>query len=203
MQFAEVVQRRRMVRRFTDAPVERAVLERIVAAAQRAPSAGNSQGQRLVVVTDPDLRRRVAAACGEEGYVAAGFAPWISTCAAQIVPCVSEAIYHARYQEPDKLDADGREIDWPVPYWWLDIGATALLVHLAAIDEGLAAGFAGPFGDGPETLADVLGIPPSFVPVGVIPLGHPLPDRRSGSLARPRLDAAAFARWDGWGEDEG
>ena len=49
---------------------------------------------------------------------------WISECAAQFVPCVSEEVYHRRYREPDKVDEDGREIDWPVRYWWVDIGAT-------------------------------------------------------------------------------
>src|SRR5207344_1370832 len=127
MEFAEVLRRRRMVRQFAEEPVERAVLERIAAAARRAPSAGNSQGQRLVVVTDPALRRRVAAACAEDEYGALGFGRWISGCAAQFVPCVSEQIYHERYREPDKVDDDGDEIEWPVPYWWLDIGATALL----------------------------------------------------------------------------
>ena len=52
MQFSEVVQRRRMVRHFASDPIDRAVLERIAATAQRAPSAGFSQGQRVVIVTE-------------------------------------------------------------------------------------------------------------------------------------------------------
>ena len=59
MEFAEVVKRRRMVRNYDpDKPVSRDQLERIAAAAQRAPSAGFSQGQRIVIVTDPDRRAR-------------------------------------------------------------------------------------------------------------------------------------------------
>src|SRR3989304_5303958 len=69
-------------------PVERAVLERIALTAQRAPSAGFSQGQRLVVVTDPYRRRRVAEICGESYYVAEGFDPWISQAPGPFVPCV-------------------------------------------------------------------------------------------------------------------
>jgi nitroreductase len=199
MEFAEVLRRRRMVRQLADEPVERAVLERIVAAARRAPSAGNSQGQRLVVVTDPALRRRVAAACAEDEYAELGFGRWISGCAAQFVPCVSEQIYHDRYREPDKVDDDGDEAAWPVPYWWLDIGATALLVHLAAIDEGLAAGFAGPGDDDGAALRAALGIPRAFVPVGVIPVGRPLPDTPSPSLSRRRVPLDEFARWEGFG----
>ena len=118
MEFDEVVRRRRMVRNYDpDRPVEREVLERIAAAAQRAPSAGFSQGQRVVVVTDPDRRRRIAEICDEPEYVGAGFDPWVSRAPALFIPTVSEQIYHSRYQEPDKIQDDGTEIEWPVPYW--------------------------------------------------------------------------------------
>ncbi len=196
MEFSEVVRRRRMVRHFADEPVDRSVLERIAAAAQRAPSAGFSQGQRLVIVTDPDRRRAVAEAVGEPGYVEGGYAPWISRCAALFVPCVSEEVYHRRYREPDKL-RNGEEISWPVPYWWVDAGATLMSVLLAAVDEGLAAGFAGV--PDPDALREALGIPPEFAPIGVVSVGKPLADKRSPSLRRGRLRLAEFARWERWG----
>lgn len=196
MEFSEVVRRRRMVRHFSDAPVAREVLDRIAATAQRAPSAGFSQGQRLVVVTDADLRRRVAEAVGESEYTEAGFDPWVSHCAAQYIPCVSEEIYHRRYRESDKAP-DGVEITWPTPYWWVDVGATTMLILLAAVDEGLAAGFAGP--PDPDALRSVLGIPPAFHPIGVIPVGRPLPDQRSPSLRRGWRPLEDFVRRDGWG----
>ena len=196
MEFAEVVRRRRMVRHFADEPVARPVLERIAAAAQRTPSAGFSQGQRLVVVTDPARRRAVAEAVEEEEYVAAGFDPWLSRCAAQFIPCVSEQVYHDRYREPDKLDDAGDEIEWPTPYWWMDVGCTVMMVLLAAVDEGLAAGFAGAHDI--DRLRASSGIPPDYHPVGVIPVGRPLPDRRSPSLRRGWRPLDEFVRWDDW-----
>src|SRR3954451_11249138 len=144
MEFSEVVRRRRMVRHYDPArEVSRDQLQRVAAAAQKAPSAGFSQGQRIVIVTDQARRERIAAISDEPGYVAAGFDPWISHAPALFIPTVSEQIYHRRYQEPDKLEDDGTEIDWPIPYWWTDVGATALLIHQAAINEGLVAGFLG------------------------------------------------------------
>ena len=104
---ATSVMKRRAVRRFEEGGVDPAVIEGIARLAQRTPSAGFSQGQRLVVVTDPEARRRVARICGEEAYADLEMGPWISECAAQFVPCVSEEIYHRRYQEPDKVDEDG------------------------------------------------------------------------------------------------
>ncbi|MDP8904672.1 MAG: nitroreductase family protein, partial [Chloroflexota bacterium] len=176
MEFRELIRRRRMVRNYdAERPVAREALERIAAAAQRAPSAGFSQGQRLVVVTDAEMRRAVADVCDEPGYVAAGFDPWISRAPALFIPCVSEEVYRARYREPDKRAPGEPEMEWPVPYWWVDVGCTTMLILLAAVDEGLAAGFLGP--GKIADVQDVLGIPSHFVPAGVITVGHPLPDR--------------------------
>ncbi len=195
MEFSEVVRKRRMVRNYDpDKPVSRESLERIAAAAQRAPSAGFSQGQRLVVVTDPERRRRIAALADEADYVAAGFDPWISRAPAIFIPTVSEEIYHRRYQEPDKLEDDGTEIEWPIPYWYVDVGATAMLILLAAVDEGLAAGFLGL--EEYAGLRRELGIPDEQQPIGLITVGHPLNDRRSGSLKRGWVPD--FVHWEQW-----
>jgi coenzyme F420-0:L-glutamate ligase/coenzyme F420-1:gamma-L-glutamate ligase len=53
---------RRSRRRFSPAPVERAVLERLLAAAVTAPSSTNRQPWRFTVVTEPSRRRDIAAA---------------------------------------------------------------------------------------------------------------------------------------------
>ena len=197
MEFAEVVMKRRAVRRFEEGGVDREVIERIARLAQRTPSAGFSQGQRLVVVTEPEQRRAVARIYGEDEYEPV-FGRWISECAAQFIPCVSEDIYHRRYQEPDKTDEEGREIDWPIPYWWVDIGATMQNVMLAAVDEGLGCGFVGTFAEGIAELKTHLGIPDEFWPIGVMPVGRPIPDVRSPSLKRGWVPFEQFARWERW-----
>jgi nitroreductase len=197
MEFQELIRRRRTVRNYDPAkPVARASLERIVTAAQRAPSAGFSQGQRLVVVTEAETRRAIAEICDEPEYVSAGFDPWVSRAPALIVPCVSEEVYHRRYREADKIQDDGTEIEWPIPYWWVDIGTTWMLIMLAAVDEGLAAGFLGTHRL--DDLKALLGVPAEFMPIGVVTIGHPLPDRRSGSLARGWAPRSDFARWEKW-----
>jgi nitroreductase len=198
MEFKEVIRRRRMVRNYSPEPVAPDVLDRIVNAGLRAPSAGNSQGFGFVVVTDPATRQAIARVAEEEEYVAAGFDPWISRAPAHIVITVSEEVYRDRYREPDKLGPDGEEIDWPVPYWWIDSGAALMAVLLAAVDEGLAAGFLGVHSV--PDLNVVLGIPAHHTPIGVVTVGHPLPDRRSGSLARgrkPRETVVHRERWAG------
>lgn len=196
MDFADVVRKRRMVRNFTPEAVDLKAIDRVLELARRGPSAGFTQGQAFVVVTDAEVKRKIATLCGEEHYVEGGFAPFISRAPVVVVPCTSERAYHRRYQEPDKLDESGKEIDWPVPYWFMDVGCAVMTVLLGAVNEGLAAGFAGSWDL--DALRTLLSIPQEFTPVGVIPIGHPAPDLRSPSLKRgrkPQKEAIHHGRW--------
>src|SRR5438046_3727722 len=183
MEFRDVLRRRRIIRSYTSEPVPRNTLERIVETIRRAPSAGFSQGQRLVVVTEEAGKRAIADAVGEAYYVEQGLEPWISGAAALVVVCTREQDYHERYQQPDKLDEEGAELVWPVPYWHVDAGKAAMLVILAAIDEGLATGV---FGFPAERVAPVrklLHLPHDVTPVDAITIGYAgddtLSDRKS------------------------
>ncbi len=196
MEFAEAVRKRRMVRHFTDEPVAPETVERMLDLARHAPSAGFTQGQSFVVVTRPDLKREIAKLCGEEFYVEGGFHPFISEAPVLVVPCTSEAAYHRRYQQPDKINDDGSEIEWPVPYWHMDVGCAVMVLLLAVVDEGLAAGFAGTHDL--NALRALLSIPAEVIPVGVIPIGHRAPDVPSPSLKRGRKPQGEYVHHEGW-----
>ncbi len=196
MEFAEVVLKRRMVRHFTQQPVSPEAVNRMLDLARHAPSAGFTQGQSFVVITRPDLKQAIAELCGEAHYLEAGFDPFISQAPVLVIPCTSEAAYHRRYQEPDKLEEGGTEIEWPIPYWHMDIGCAVMILLLAAVDEGLAAGFAGTHDL--DALRAVLNIPAEVTPVGVIPVGHPAPDKPSPSLKRGRKPQEQYAHYEGW-----
>ena len=198
MEFREVIARRRMVRNYLPDPVSVESLNRIVEAGLHAPSAGFSQGLGFVVVTDPELRLAVAALADEDDYIARGFDPWISRAPAHIVITVSEEVYRDRYLEPDKLGPDGEPIQWPIPYWWVDAGAGLMAVLLAAVDEGLAAGFLGV--DPVLELASLLLLPPDHLPIGVVTVGKPAPDRRSSSLKRGRRPRETVVHWETWND---
>ena len=196
MDFAEVVRKRRMVRHFRDEPVPPEAIERILALARQAPSAGFTQGQSFIVVTRPELKQEIARLCGEDEYVASGFHPFVSGAPVLLIACVSEAAYHRRYQETDKIQDDGSEIEWPVPYWHMDIGCSVMIVLLAAVNEGLDAGFAGAMDL--DALRTLLGIPAEVTPVGVIPIGYRAPDTPSPSLQRGRKSEADFVHRERW-----
>jgi nitroreductase len=194
--FTEDVLKRRMVRHFTSESVDPQVVDRMLQLARHAPSAGFTQGQSWVVVTKPELKREIATLCGEEHYVAGGFHPFISEAPVLVIPCASEAAYHHRYQEADKVMPDGSEIEWPVPYWFMDIGCSVMILLLAVVNEGLAAGFAG--AHDLNALRKLLDMPAAVTPVGVIPIGHPAQDVPSPSLKRGRVSDTTYIHQERW-----
>lgn len=194
MDFTDVVRKRRMVRNYLPDPIDVDVIDRIVEAGVKAPSAGFTQGQSFVVVRSEERRQRIAELAGEARYVEMGFDPWISRAPVHLIISVSETAYHRRYQEPDKTDPAGNETEWPIPYWWVDAGASLMAILLATVNEGLAAGFLG--AQSFEGLAEFLELPADVMPIGVVTIGHPAPDRRSSSLQRGRRPGVVHhERW--------
>ena len=176
-----------MVRAFTTEPVDPAVTGRLLAAANRAPSAGFSQGYALLVLDGPaetaPFWQLLRAAGGDDDAAGRGADP-VANAPLVIVPLSCKDVYLERYARPDKGWTDRDEAHWPVPYWDIDTGFTALLMLLAAVDEGLGALF---FGIPPEQfglLRAAFGVPESYVPIGAVAVGHPDPAADAGGSSR-------------------
>ena len=60
MEFYETVNRRRSIRQFTDAPIAREVLERVLEAGLAAPSSDHQRRWELVVLADRDRIHELA-----------------------------------------------------------------------------------------------------------------------------------------------
>lgn len=195
MEFAELLRRRRMVRRFGQRSVPEAALARIVRAGLRAPSAGFVQGWGFLVLVEPaDIARfREAATPGEHAdrWLAANIdAPAI------VVVHSNEDAYLDRYAEPDKGLERSRE-SWPAPYWDIDAGFAAMLILLAAIDEGLGACFFGLPSERIDPYREAFAVPVEFKPIGAIAIGQPADAAEDLSAERKPLDEVLhLGRWD-------
>jgi nitroreductase len=184
-----------MVRRYTSEAVDPSDVKRILESALRAPSAGFAQGQSFVVVTDMETRAALAELAAEPSFVARGFEPWLSTAPVHVVLCADRRAYVGRYGRGDKIASMSPD-EWPVPYEVLDAGAALMLLLLAAVDHGLAAGFLG--SHRLLGIEKLLGIPDEVTVLGLVTLGHPAPDRRSGSLDSGRVPFEERVRYDRW-----
>lgn len=196
MRFDEVVRKRRMVRNFQRKQVSLERIDRILSLALRAPSAGYTQGWAYVVVTDQKIQRKIGEIQGEFDFYVKRKHKFVSEAPVLIVACISERLYHDRYREPDKLKSDGREVEWSVPFWFFDIGASCTIIFLAAVNEGLAAAFTGIFRQ--KQMRNLLGIPDYFLPIGVVSIGYPGKDTKSRSLkrgSRPLREVVHYEHW--------
>lgn len=178
MEVGEALRRRRMIRRFSGDPIPAEQADRIAAAVLRSPTAGNARGISVVSVTDRSTVADIARACGEPDHLDRGFDPWLSTSAQILVLCVDPGRYRDRYAEPDKDPA----VVEAIPWWWVDAGAALMALLTVAVAEGLGAGFLG--GHRAGALHALLGIPEDVLIVGLVTVGHPIPDRASSSAQR-------------------
>ena len=192
MELGDAIRRRRMVRNYDpDRPVPAEVVDRILASAIRAPSAGFSQGWGFLVLDQPADRERFWAAttpvaADPDTERRSTWLTGMSRAPLIIVPHSNRSAYIDRYAQPDKGWSDRDEARWPVPYWHIDTGFAALLMLLTVVDEGLGACF---FGIPPErtsTFRQAFGVPDEFTPIGAITIGYRAPDNRSASLRRGR-----------------
>jgi nitroreductase len=183
VEFSEVIKRRRMVRAFTTEAVSPAFTERLLRAANRAPSAGFSQGYSFLVLEGPDETARLWSIFAEEPMPT--FDP-VRNAPLLVVPLANRELYLDRYAEPDKGWTDRDAARWPVPYWYIDTGFTALLMLLTAVDEGLGAVFFGiPPGNIPA-FRETFGVPADWTPIGAVAVGHPDPAADAGGSAQTR-----------------
>ena len=199
MEFREVVRRRRMVRRFDRRPVPREVVDRILDVGRRGPSAGFSQGLELLVLDEPDAvaafweTTRDPVAGWDLEDVAVG-PPVI------VIPIPDPSRYLARYARPDKV-ALGMDdaASWAVPFWDVDAAMAAMLMLLAAVDEGVAGWFFG-ISHGEPELLERFGVPPGLRPIGYLGIGYRAPDERPGGSPRSiaRRPLAEQTHRNGW-----
>jgi nitroreductase len=202
MEFQDVVDRRRMVRNYAERPVDPAIVDRALRNATHAPSAGFSQGWGFLVLDTPqDVGRWWAATTDAESL--ADPDDWLTgmmRAPVVIVPCSSKAAYLDRYAERDKGWEDRAEARWPVPFWHMDAAMASLLILQTAVDEGLGACFFGIPVDKVAGVRSEFTIAEAFDPVGVITLGHRVPDAgNAGSPAsrvrKPLDDVVRRGNW--------
>jgi nitroreductase len=199
MEMTEAIRRRRMTRNFSGRPLPDGLVDRLLADALRAPSAGNTQGLEFVVLEGPAETDQYWHATTDEAwrrdsrrYEGLRRAPVV------VLAYADPDRYVNRYREPDKVPADGNDVTWVVPFWFVDIAFATMTLLLRAADEEIGAAFLGNF-RGEEDLRAVLGVPPSLAWMGAVLLGEAAePDPPSTSLKRgrrPVQEAVHRGRW--------
>jgi nitroreductase len=180
--FQELVRNRRSVRRYLDKPVERDKVLACLEAARLAPSAENVQPWRFLVIDDPDIKQRYAAAAFSGIY---GFSRFAAKAPVVIVMLA----------RPDVLaNRIGKHIQG-VAFYLIDIGISGEHLALQAEELGLGTCWVGWF-NARET-RKFFHIPRQYKIICLMALGYP--EAKPGSeKRRKKLDEiASFNRLGG------
>jgi nitroreductase len=148
----EIIKGRRSIRRFKPDVIPEEDLVRILEAATWAPSAGNAQPWRFIVVRGPELKRKLVAAALGQGFIAE----------APVVIVVCADLERARRAYGDR----GVGL-----YCIQDTAAATQNLLLAAHAKGLGACWVGAFSE--DEVRGALSLPQELRPVAIVPLGHP------------------------------
>jgi nitroreductase len=151
MEFSEVISKRRSVRHLNSKlTVSDADVLALLQAAVSAPTAGNIQPWRFVVVRSLAARERLAGALHQR---------WATSAPAIIAVCVDPRPCSARYGERGEM-----------LYAIQDTAAAAENILLAAVDRGLASCWIGAFDT--AAVSEALGVTPPITPVALLPIGY-------------------------------
>ena len=151
MEFSEVISKRRSVRHFNSKlAVSEEDVRALLEAAVTAPTAGNIQPWRFVVVRSIAARERLASAMHQ---------PWATAAPVVIAICVDPRPCAARY------GARGEHL-----YSIQDTAAAAVTLLLAAVDRGLAACWIGAFDE--AAVREALELQAPITPVAILPVGY-------------------------------
>lgn len=169
MDCLDAIMTRRSVRTYTDEPVADEQVEALLRAAMAAPSAGNKQSWRFVVVRDEEMRARLAAT--------SKFAGMLPSAQVAIVVCGDTGV---------ELNPGN---------WVTDCSAAMQNALLAAHALGLGAVWLGvyPRDERMRAVSDLLGLPDGVLPLSMVSLGQPADSPR----AVDRYDSARvhYERW--------
>ena len=152
MDVMEAVKGRRSIRQFSEKPVEREQLGRLLEAARWAPSGGNLQKWRFVVVTSASQRELVKK-----------FAPGIfAVPTAFIVVCA-------------EVEADANE--WKQRLYLADCSIASQNIMLAAYEMGIGTCVALSYAK--SAISEILELPENVEPMLVVTLGYPAEDPKA------------------------
>jgi nitroreductase len=168
MDVSEAIRSRYSCRHYQDKPLEQSQLARVLEAARQAPSAKNLQDWRLVVVTDKQTKKKLAAAANNQTF--------LEEAGAIIVACTVS----------DHVMRCGQAIG-PI-----DVAIALEHIALQATESGLATCWIGSFYA--DKVKSIAGIPDNVTVIELMALGYPA-DAPKEHRREPMERIVSFEKW--------
>ncbi len=168
MTVSEAIRSRYSCRAYQDRPIEQEKLNQLLEAARLAPSAKNLQDWRFVVVTDEEIKRKVAATTNRsEVFVKAG---------AIIAAC----------SNCDEIMRCGQAVG-PI-----DVSIALEHIALQATELGLGSCWIGSFET--EKVRSILGIPADINIIELMTIGYPADEPKTPNR-EPKEKIVCYDKW--------
>ncbi len=148
MDVSEAIAQRRSIRSYKERALEPEQIEKLLAAARLAPSGRNEQPWRIVVVTNPKIRKDLMHACMEQAQV--------SEADVVLCGCIGAA------RSGEKSEYEMQIIDLTIAFSF---------IMLQAVELRLGSCWVGDFN--PKKVKSLLKIPDSQTVVAMLTIGYP------------------------------
>jgi FMN reductase (NADPH) len=176
------------IRRYKPDPLPIAMIETIVASAQRASTSSNLQAYSVVAVTDAVKRDRISELCGNQAHIreAPVFLTWCADLARLDTACKMRGYAQVTEYSEDFLIAV------------MDATIAAQNAALAAESLGLGICYIGSIRNKPAEIIEMLGLPRLTFPITGMTLGWP----ERETLIKPRLPLHSVLHWETYDHSE-
>ncbi|MBI5798050.1 nitroreductase family protein [Candidatus Woesearchaeota archaeon] len=172
MQFKNVFLGRRSIRRYQDKEVPLSVIAEVLDLAGYAPSSGNLQNWKFIIVTDKEKKQELADACLQQS--------WMSEAPVHIVICNDHEDVKTHYGKLGRM------------YSIQNCANVAMGIMLAAYDQGLGSCWVGSFDN--EAVQRILSIPEEMDPEIILTIGYS-EETKTPSLREDPRDITYFNKW--------
>ena len=166
MDFLTLAKERYSVRKLSDQPIEKEKIEKILKAAQLAPTAMKFQPHRILVIDAPEELEKMRN----------------STRYHYNAPVVMIVCYDTNVSW--KRDFDGKDEGI------VDASVVATHILLEVANLGLGSTWVGHFD--PALISKTFNLPNTIVPVALLPIGYPAPEAKPAHLHESRMELSEF-----------
>lgn len=153
MEFIELIEKRRSIRKFSGKPVEKEKLDILLSIINQAPSAGNMQAYKIYVIANNEIRKKLWEFKPNQTFL--------------IESTFILVFCQDKEQNRERFGSRGENL-----YSLLDAAIACTYAHLASVELGLGSVWVGAFDE--NIVKDCLNLPENLIPVALLPLGYPL-----------------------------
>jgi nitroreductase len=152
MEFLEIIEKRKSIRKFSDKPVEKEKLDQLLSIINKAPSAGNMQSFKIFVLTNKEIKKKLWEFKPNQTF--------LMESTFILVFCQDKE------QNRERFGERGQNF-----YSVLDAAIACTFAHLATFELGLGSVWVGAFEE--NIVKKSLTLPEHLSPIALLPVGYP------------------------------